>query len=95
MRSTCEKYSDIKVPYRHRETIRNLWNNQNIVIKKEDKGRGVVIMDRNKYFGNCLALLNSEQFVKLNQDPTATTERKVNEFYEKSNKNCQRMYTKS
>ena len=46
----------------------------NIVIMKQDKGRGVVIMGRNKYFDKCLALLNSEQFVKLNQDPTATTE---------------------
>ena len=46
----------------------------NIVIMKQDKGRGVVIMGRKKYFDKCLALLNSEQFAKLNQDPTATTE---------------------
>ena len=75
-RNTCKKYSDIKVPYK-RETIRNLSNNQNIVIMKQDKGRDVVVMDRRKYFEKCLALLNSEQFVKLNQDPTTTKERKV------------------
>ena len=40
-------------------------------------------MDRNKYFDKSLALLNSEQFVKLNQDPTATTDKTINEFYEK------------
>ena len=34
-------------------------------------------MNRKKHFGKCLALLNYEEFVKLNQDPTATTERKV------------------
>ena len=75
MRNTCEKYSEIKVPYKHRETIRNLSNNQNIVIMKQDKRSGVVIMNRNIYFDKCLALLSSEQFVKLNQDPTAITER--------------------
>ena len=77
MRNTCEKYSDIKVPYKHRKTIRNLSNNQNFVIMKQDNGGGVIIMDTNKYFGKCLALLNFEQFVKLNQDPTATRERKI------------------
>ena len=65
LRNTCEKYSEIKVPYKHRETIRNLSNNQNIVIIKQYKGRYAVIMDRNKYFDKCLARLNTEQFVKL------------------------------
>ena len=72
------------MPYTQRETIGNLSNNQNIVIMKQDKGRRVVIIDRKKYFNKCLALLNSEKFIKLNQDPTATTEKKFNEFYEKS-----------
>ena len=83
MRNTCEKYSDIKVRYKHRGSIRNLSNNENIVIMKQDKGRGVAIMDRNKYFDKCLALLNSEQFVKINQDATATAERKVQQILRK------------
>ena len=48
MKKTCGKYSEIKVPEKHRERIRNLSNNQNIVIMKQDKGRGAVIMDRKK-----------------------------------------------
>ena len=84
MRNTCEKYSEIKVPYKHRETITNLSNNQNIAIMKQDKGRGIVIIDRNKYFDKYLALLNSEKFVILKiQDPTATTERKVQQILRK------------
>ena len=83
MRNTCENYSDIKVRYKHRGSIRNLSNNENIVIMKQDKGRGVAIMDRNKYFDKCLALLNSEQFVKINQDATATAERKVQQILRK------------
>ena len=84
MRNTCEKYSEIKVPYKHREIIRNLSNNKNIVIMKQDKGRGVVIMDINKYFDECSTMLNSEQFVKLNQDPTSTAERKVQRILQKN-----------
>ena len=32
---------------------------------KQDKGRGVVVMDRGKYFDKRLAMLNTEQFVQL------------------------------
>ena len=42
---------------------------------KQDKRSGVVIMNRNICFDKYLALLSSEQFVKLNQDPTAITKR--------------------
>ena len=41
------------------------------------KSRGVVIMNRDKYKKKCLEMLNTNQFVKLNSDPTKTTERKV------------------
>ena len=51
---------------------------------KQDKGRDVVIIDRNKYFDKCLALLTSEQFVKLNQDSTATTEKKIQRILRKN-----------
>ena len=34
-------------------------------------------MDRNKPFDKCLTMLNTEQFVEFNKDPTTTTERKV------------------
>ena len=40
-------------------------------------------MDRNKYFDKCLALLNSEEFIKLNQDPTVTKEKKVQQILQK------------
>ena len=44
---------------------------------KEDKGRGVAIMNRDKYEEKCLQMLNINQFVKLSSDPMKTTERKV------------------
>ena len=51
LRSTCEKYSKINVPYKYKKVIDNLSKNKNIVILKQDKGRGVVILDTTKYTG--------------------------------------------
>ena len=34
-------------------------------------------MNREKYTEKCLQMLNTNQFVKLNSDPTQTAERKV------------------
>ena len=34
-------------------------------------------MNRDKYTEKCQQILNTNQFVKLNLDPTKTTERKV------------------
>ena len=34
-------------------------------------------MKRDKHMEKCLQILNRNQFVKLNSDPTKTTERKV------------------
>ena len=50
---------------------------QDIAVLKADKGRGVVIMNRDKYHETCLELLETEQVQKLNHDRTKTTERKV------------------
>ena len=36
-----------------------------------------MLLSWTEYFDKCLTILNSEQLVKLNQDPTATTQRKV------------------
>ena len=36
-----------------------------------------MIMNREKYTEKCLQMLNTNQFVKLNSDPTQTTESKV------------------
>ena len=48
-----------------------------MAILKADKGRGVMIMNRDKYTKKFLQILNANQFLKLNSDPTKTAERKV------------------
>ena len=61
LRSTHEKYSSVNVPYECRRIVENLSNNDSIVIMKQDKGRGVAIMDKHKYTEKCLEMLNTKQ----------------------------------
>ena len=77
LRNTCEKYTKIKVPYKYRKIINELRKREEIAVLKADKGRGIVIMNKDKYHEKCLQLLETEQFQKLSHDPTKTTERKV------------------
>ena len=48
MKTTSEKYSRINVPYKYKKIVNDLSRNKNIVIMKQDKGRGVVVVDRGK-----------------------------------------------
>ena len=75
--NTCEKYCKIKVPFKYKEVIKKLSNNNGIVISKQNKGRGVVIMNRNAYLEKCFTLLNTSQFKKLTKYPTHASERKI------------------
>ena len=61
LRHTCEKYSDIKV----------------LVVLKQGKGRGVVILDKNIYVEKCLSILDTNQFTKLDKNPTSSYESKI------------------
>ena len=83
LRNTCEKYTQIKVPYKYQQTVKRLSKNQNVVIMKQDKGHGVVIMDKSKYQQKCLMILEKGNFEILDHDPTKKTEEKNNEFYGK------------
>ena len=83
LRSTCEKYSKINVPYKYRKVIDNLSKNKNIVILKQEKGRDIIILDTTKYTEECMALLNTERFKQLTTDPTAATEREMQKVLRK------------
>ena len=49
LQNTCEKYTKIKVPYKYRKIVNELWKREDIAILKADKGKGVVIMNIDKY----------------------------------------------
>ena len=65
IRNACEKYCHVKVPSKQKKIISNLSNRKDIVILKQDKGRGIVIMDQIKYIEKCMSLLSSNQFVNI------------------------------
>ena len=43
------KNGRIKIPYEHHQAIENLSKRDDVIILKQDKDRGVVLMHKNKY----------------------------------------------
>ena len=66
-----------------RNVVNNLMKRNNIVIMKQDKGRGVVIIGKSKYAEKRLTILSTKQFQKLKLDPTKSTEEKVQRMVRK------------
>ena len=79
----AKKYCKIKVSFKYKEVIKKLSNNNSIVILKQDKGRGFVIMNRSAYLEEIFILLNTSQFKKLTKDPKHATEQKIQKLYGK------------
>ena len=59
LRNTREQYSNINVSYKEREIISKLKKNQNIMLLREDKGRGIIIINKNRYTSNRLNIPES------------------------------------
>ena len=83
LRNTCEKYSKIYVPYKYKKINDQLSGNKDLCILKQDKGRGLVLMDKTKYTNKCLEILEANQFTKLNHDPTKSFEGKIQQLSRK------------
>ena len=77
LRSTCEKYHNTRTTNKCKNVIEKLSKNDAIIIVKQDKGRGVVILDHTKCIDKCLSMLGTKQFAKLDNDPTSKRESKV------------------
>ena len=77
LRNTCEKYCKIKIPFKYKGVLKKKSNTNSIVISKQDKGRGVVIVNHSTYLEKCFTLLNTSQFNKLTKDPTHAREWKT------------------
>ena len=54
-----------------------LSNKKDIIILRQDKGRGVVVLNRTRYIEKCSNILTSNQFKVFENDPTKTIESKV------------------
>ena len=76
LRSKCEKYCNVKIPFRYWQAIKRLSNNKDIGILKHDNTREVVIPNCSKYIDKCLSIVNSSQFLQVYKDPTSSIDRK-------------------
>ena len=77
LRRSCENYYKVKTNTKVQDTIDKLAKEKNIRILKQDKGRGVVILDNTKYIEKCMSLLNTNQFEKRLTDNTKEVEEQV------------------
>ena len=84
----------VKVPYQFQHVIDNLSKNKNIMIMRQDKGRGVTIFDRKNYIEKCLNILDTKQFGKLSKDPTKTFQRKMQRVLRKIKCHLEEKYKK-
>ena len=76
---TFTKFSKVKIPEEDRKVLEKLYKNKDIVILRQDKGRGVVILDKTVYLSKGENFLNGPEFQKLNNDPTKSFQRQVQE----------------
>ena len=67
--------------------IKQLAENNSMMLLPQDKGKGLVIVDKEKCTEKYLNLLNSNQCNKLSDDPTKTVKTKSKEHDTRSNKN--------
>ena len=63
--------------------IDQLSRNKDLCILKQDKWRIVVLMDRTKYRNKSLEILETNQFIKFNHDPTKSVEGKIQRLLKK------------
>ena len=77
LRNICNRYNQICVPYKFSKIVEKLPPNKSIMVLKEDKGRGVVVIDRKKYTEKCLHFLHNDSFIQLDHDPTKMVEGKI------------------
>ena len=83
LRNTCKKYSKVHITYKYKKVTDQLSRNKDLRILKQDKERGVVLIHRTKYTDKCLELLQTNQFIKLNHDPTKSVEDKIQRISKK------------
>ena len=77
LRNICDKYKHIRVPYKFRKVVEQLSRHKGTMVLKQDKSRGVVVIDRKKYTEKCINLLHTDSFIRLDHNPSKTIEGKI------------------
>ena len=74
---TFQGYKKIKLRNEDQNVINDLMKNETLSILRQDKGRGVVLLDKKTYVEKSLAFLEGRQFQKLETDPTKSFQSRV------------------
>ena len=74
---TFSKYTKVSIPQEDRRIIENLYKNPDLTILRQDKGRGVVILNRVDYITKAETFLAGPEFEKLDSDPTSSFQGRV------------------
>ena len=77
LRNIRDRYNRIRVRHKFQKIVEQLLRNKSTMVLKQDKGRGVVVIDRKKYTEKCINLLHTDSFIQLDHDPTKTIEEKI------------------
>ena len=77
LRKSYENYYKVRHSSKVQKTIDKLAREKNIRILKQDKGRGIVVLDKTNYIEKCMALLDTNQFKKISIDNIREVEEKV------------------
>ena len=80
---TCENYYRNKIHYQYKEIIKKLSNNKDIIILRQDKGHGVIVLNRTRYIEKCSNILTSDQFKVFENVHKKTLESKVQKGFRK------------
>ena len=76
---TCENSLKLKISYKHQKVTDNLRKK----VMRKDKEHQVTILHRKSYIEKCLDVFNTKQFHNLQNDPTKTVERKMQQTLRK------------
>lgn len=75
--NTYNKYSKVKISGEDKNVLEGLYKNKDILILRQDKGRGVVIMNKFDYVNKSMAFLRGDEFECLESDPTKSFQARV------------------
>ena len=85
LQNICDTYNRIRGPYKFWKIVEKLSKNKSIMVLKQDKGRGFVVVDWKKYTEKCLNLPHTDSFIQLGHDTTKTVEGKIQRSEFKNN----------
>ena len=74
---TFNKYSRVRISKEERKTLENLYKNKEVLVLRQDKGRGVVLMNRIDYNAKSTMFLSGNEFEELMDDPTQSFQDRV------------------